>query len=434
MDYRSGVAAAAWAAMVVSSTPSLAQTPDGAPGRRPPGAETCPTTRNLADGMWANNGLPSAGAEEHLERWAQEIRGETAPAPVPPDASAVLRAFGGWSETQSVATDSVSTVWREANGTWRFHKVDWAKGGPPPPPPPPGEIALAHDPRTVSSGVISPSVSEALTALIEDHCLMLEPASTGPMLEVRRGVPAPPPCYSGAGGTVQLTQNGRTRSFGLFCPRMLSGELLRLALYPVADDGVPVSAYTRFYASADEAGYAVALLRATHGSDPTNWPDETVAPGPLLLRHASSGFLCALPRDPLAYVGSSGENGSCSWTDWTGGEQRYRARFTRGSDRRALIDRMQDRAPDQVRAGWGDGRGPDPRSVRIEGRPVSVFQFADSPLADAREETYTRVYGAQIGEWQVVWATTGPATDRTELDIAHEEGWRALLASRSPRP
>jgi hypothetical protein len=128
----SGVLAAA---LAIPAAPVSARGRDAAPSL----VSRCPTTRNLAPVNWAE-----AANGETLDAWEGRIRGPL-PFERPTDATAMLRAFGGGSETQQTPTDSVALVWRDAAGTWRFRKINHRTVVPPPPPPPPGSTEAPVD-------------------------------------------------------------------------------------------------------------------------------------------------------------------------------------------------------------------------------------------------------------------------------------------------
>jgi hypothetical protein len=419
--------------------PSLAWGQDDArtPGRRPAGAEACPTLRNLDPANWAGDIGFDAGPLERLETWEREIRGETSVVEVPGDATVVLRAFAGSAETQIVSTDSVAMVWREADGVWRFHKVDWAREAIPPPPPSPGDPAPASpfDPRTVTIGVLAAESAQALETLLADPCLMLEPATTGPALQVRRGVPVPPPCSSGTGGTVQLTREGRTRTWSLFCQRLLSGELLSLALYPRAGaPGETVGARplaTGAFPDLDAARARAALALSSNDAAEA-WADETSDASALRFRHRATGIVCRVPNDPVIGLSASPYGDVCRWGAGPDGQ---RLALERSDSASGLAFRMTEEAPEAIKAVWDEqDRRPAPRRARVGGRPVLSMAFIDGPLADARDERYVLIHGAQDGEWQVVLKTQGATDDRAAVDQLHTQTWTRLMADRGEQP
>jgi hypothetical protein len=434
MVFKPFLVLAAGVGLVLPPGASAAQDGFGTPGRRPAGAQACPTIRNLADENWRGEIGFDAGPIERLDAWERQIRGETATVAVPADATVILRAFGGWSETQQVATDSVATVWRGADGVWRFHKVDWAKGAIPPPPPPPGDPTppIPFEPRTVSSGVLAAGSAQALDDLLAEPCLMLEPASTGPALAVRPGVPIPPPCYGGTGGVVQLTRGGRTRTWSLFCPRLLSGELMRLALYPRegSPGGAAPAPDTAF--SSLETARARAAQVLSYNEASTAWSDETADATELRFRHRATGLLCRVPNDPEIGLGAGSYGDVCRWGAGPDGQ---RLVVSKNDDRRDLVFRMQEEAPDSVRSSWDSGAlRPSPRTTRLAGHAVLDLSFADGPAADARDERYVRVHGAQVGDWQVVLATHGAKDDREAVDASQAKTWSQLMTVPEARP
>lgn len=214
---------------------SAATVPTAVPAQenRPRRASGCAFTKDFADEMWRPSPFDAARLQR-LEAAAAEARGSR-PAPPSDGAGVVLRAFADWSETQTVLTDTVSTLRRDAAGVWRFEVDRFEKGRSLPP-------GAEDDRRSFRGGVLAADASERLDAVLGDACLALEPAATGPELRVRRG-PPPTPCYRGGGGVLQIFRGGRVSSFDRFCLRGLAGEALSIALAPPAgrepDDAAP---------------------------------------------------------------------------------------------------------------------------------------------------------------------------------------------------
>ena len=413
-----GAIAGAVAAVVLPAEPALARqdTVAALAGR-------CPTTRNLARSNW-----DAVASGERLDEWEARIRGPL-PFEHPADATVVLRAFGGRSETQDTPTDSVALVWRDAAGTWRFRKIDHRTIAQPPPAPGTQPVDVERFRRDTHEGVLSGGQAAALERLLADPCLDAEPTVIGPQLELREGLAPGSPCYSGAGGTVQLRRGrGPWKTFSLFCPRLLSGDLLRLALYPMRDEDLPARRSGPLYPDVAAARAAADQMLSVNRSAFENVTSSTV---PELL-HRPSGLRCRFEMHYNVALSTTGDRGErsayCalrlgSFGVWTA--------ITRAGGDASVRDELMDFATTEISNAWME------REVRYAGRPARLGRlryqtaaFSDGPRADAREEEYRRVNAAEIDGWILAQVTVGTTERSAEADAVAAAAWARLVSAR----
>lgn len=202
------------AARNVRATPALAQCE---PGQQQLGVGDVQSSYDLSD--YAERVAP-----EHAR-----VRGHNRPFPDVAGAQVVLRMYASGDPHQQVYTDTSSIVWKDADGVWRAHAVDYRPNHFPSPRPP-GEPQYTPEEyedlrREITSGPLSEEQADRLERALADPCLELQPDFV-PMN-------APDACMGGiSGGVIEITRNGATRRIADGCARWAAGTLMRVVLYP----------------------------------------------------------------------------------------------------------------------------------------------------------------------------------------------------------
>jgi hypothetical protein len=414
----------AWLA-VLSPLPVRAAEPGLAELRR-----TCPTTRNLSDAEFADPQAPDAAK---LDEWQSRIRGSMKVEPVPAEARIVLRAFAGSSHTQRDPSETATLVWRMPDGKWHFVSIDHYLGRSAPPPQPEGTLTAVLGPRAMRSGQVDGGQSKRLDLLMADSCLEAEPPMISSTVTVRDGVVAPPPCFDGTDQVVEINRDGRRSVFVHYCPKLLAGELIHIAVSPLTEGQRPSSEKP----SATNATPEEARLRGddmiTYYRSGQTWLNVTTTRATELV-HRPSGFRCAFDRDPLASVFGTPEweapslSGNC-YMHW--GPVQTRTIVKRPLPGKDLKYVMMDAGPQEVSQAWRAKPALYAISqVKVDGSRVSRAFLADLPRMDAREEKHSILLGRVIDGWIVVQRTTGPLTFE-ELDKVARREWRKLIETRA---
>ncbi|MDZ4364636.1 hypothetical protein [Brevundimonas sp.] len=163
---------------------------------------------------------------------------------VPPeDAQVVLRMHAPGTATQNPRTDTSSTVWKDAQGTWRVNRVDYRpdlSAGPmiePPldwdgirPLPQPSPEEIARYSHTVVTGRLDPVQARELDAALADPCLALQPDWVG-RDDVWLKAGRIDYCYGGTGGLLDMIVDGRRRQIYDSCSRWTGGRIMRVVMY-----------------------------------------------------------------------------------------------------------------------------------------------------------------------------------------------------------
>jgi hypothetical protein len=415
---------AAWLA-VLAPLPAWAAEPGLAELRR-----TCPTTRNLSFSESDDSQAPDAAK---LDDWQSRIRGPLKVEPVPAEARIVLRGFAGPSPLQSDPSETATLVWRMPDGKWHFVAIDHYLRRPPPPPMPEGAPTAAQEPRTMRSGQVDSGQSKRLDLLMADPCLEAEPPVISSMVAVRDGVVAPPPCFDGTDQVVEINRGARRSVFVHYCPRLLAGELINLALSPRTEDPRPPKEKTpAILATPEEARLRGDDMIAHYRSGQT-WRNVTTTRTTELV-HRPSGFRCAFDGDPSASVFGTPEweapslSGNC-YMRW--GRVETRTIVRRPLPGKDLKDVMMDAGPQQVSEAWR--AKPSLYAItqaKVDGSRVSRAFLTDLPRMDARDEVHSILLGRVIDGWIVVQCTSGPGTFEALDRVARRE-WRKLVKMRA---
>lgn len=420
---RRGLFGAAWLA-VLAPLPAWAAEPGLAELRR-----NCPTTRNLSTSEFFDPQAPDAAK---LDEWQSRIRGPLKVEPVPASARIVLRAFAGSSHTQRDPSETATLLWRMPDGTWHFVSIDNYVGRSAPPPRPEGAMRIVEGPREMRSGRVSSDQSKRLELLMADPCLEAEPPMISSTVAVRDGVVAPPPCFDGTDQVVEINRGTRRSVFVHYCPKLLAGELIHIAVSPRTEDQRPSSETPLSVATAEEA-----RLRGddmiTYYRSGQIWRNVTTTPITELV-HRPSGFRCAFDRDPSASVFGTPEweaqslSGNC-YMHW--GRVQTRTIVRRPLPGKDLKYVMMDAGPQVVSEAWRAKPSLYAISqVKVDGSRVSRAFLTDVPRMDAREEEHAILLGRVIDGWIVVQRTSGPATFE-ELDTVARREWRKLVETRA---
>ena len=414
---------AAWLA-VFAPLPAWAAEPGLAELRR-----NCPTTRNLADSEFADPQAPNAA---RLDEWQSRIRGSLKVEPVPANAQIVLRAFAGSSHTQRDPSETATLVWRMPDGTWHFVSIDHYLRRPPPPPRPDGTPPAAEDPRAMRSGQVDSGQSKRLDLLMADPCLEAEPPVISATVAVRDGVVAPGPCFDGTDQVVEINRGARRSVFVHYCPKLLAGELIHIAVSPLIEGERPSSEISRTIATPEEARLRGDDMIAYYRSGQT-WRNITTTRTTELV-HRPSGFRCAFDWDPSASVFGTPEweapslSGNC-YMRW--GRLQTRTIVRRPLPGKDLKYVMMDAGPQEVSEAWRAKPSLYAISqVKVDGSRVSRAFLTDLPRVDAREEEHSILLGRVIDGWIVVQRTSGPATFE-QLDKVARREWRKLIKTRA---
>jgi hypothetical protein len=414
---------AAWLA-VLAPLPAWAAEPGLAELRR-----NCPTTRNLAAFELADPQPPNAAK---LDEWQSRIRGPLKVEPVPANAQIVLRAFAGASHTQRDPSETATLVWRMPDGGWHFVSIDHYLRRSAPPPQPEGTLAAAEGPRAMRSGQVESGQSKRLDLLMADPCLEAEPPVISATVAVRDGVVPPPPCFDGTDQVVEINRGARRSVFMHYCPKLLAGELIQLALYPRTEAPRPPGETPRTVATPEEARLRGDDMITYYRSGQT-WRNITTTRTTELV-HRPSGFRCAFDRDPLASVFGTPEwdapslSGNC-YMHW--GRVQTRTILRRPLPGEDLNYVMMDAGPQEVSEAWR--AKPSLYAIsqaKMDGSRVSRALLTDLPRMDAREEEHSILLGGAIDGWIVVQRTTGPGTFE-ELDTVARREWRKLMKTRA---
>lgn len=417
------VFAAAWLA-VLAPLPAWAAEPGLAELRR-----TCPTTRNLAFSESADSQAPNAA---RLDEWQARIRGSLKVEPVPANARIVLRAFAGASHTQRDPSETATLVWRMPDGKWHFVSIDHYLRPQSPPPGPDGTLPAAVGPRAMRSGPLDSGQSRRLDLLMADPCLEAEPRMISATIPVRDGVVAPGPCFDGTDQVVEINRGARRSVFVHYCPKLLAGELIQLALYPRTEDQRPPSETSSTIATPEEARLRGDALIAYDRSGQV-WRNVTTT-RTTELEHRPSGFRCAFDWDPSASVYGTPEweapslSGNC-YMRW--GRVQTRTILRRPLPGKDLKYVLMDAGPQEVSEAWRAKPALYAISqVKVDGSRVSRAFLPDLPRMDARDEEHSILLGRVIDGWIVVQRTTGPGTFE-ELDRVARREWRKLVKTRA---
>jgi hypothetical protein len=414
---------AAWLA-VPAAMPAWAAEPGLAELRR-----NCPTTRNLSEAEFVDPQAPNAA---RLDEWQSRIRGSLKVEPVPANAQIVLRAFAGSSHTQRDPSETATLVWRMPDGTWHFVSIDHYLGRSAAPPQPEGTVTAVEGPRAMRSGRVDSGQSKRLDLLMADPCLEAEPPMISSMVAVRHGVVAPPPCFDGTDQVVEINRGGRRSVFVHYCPRLLAGELINLALSPRTEAQRPSSDPPSTIATPEEARLRGDDMITYYRSGQT-WRNITTTRTTELV-HRPSGFRCAFDWDPSASVFGTPEwdapslSGNC-YMRW--GRVETRTIVRRPLPGKDLKYVMMDAGPQQVGEAWR--AKPSLYAIsqaKVDGSRVSRAFLTDLPRMDARDEEHSILLGRVIDGWIVVQRTSGPGTFE-ELDKVARREWRKLIKTRA---
>lgn len=409
---------------VLAPLPSWAAEPGLAELRR-----VCPTTRNLSEAEFVDPEAPDAAK---VDEWQMRVRGSLKVEPVPADAAIVLRAFAGSSHTQRDPSETATLVWRMPDGIWHFVSIDHYIGRSAPPPRPEGTARVVEGPREMRSGRLESGQSRSLDLLMADPCLEAEPPMLSSTVAVRAGVVAPPPCFDGTDQAVEINRGGRRSMFLHYCPRLLAGELIQLALYPRTEGERPSAEPAPTIATAEQARLRGDDMITYYRSGET-WRNVTTTRTTELV-HRLSGFRCRFDWDPSASVfGTPGWDaeslsGNC-YMHW--GRVQTRTIVRRPLPGKDLEYVIRDSGPQEVAEAWR--AKPSLYAIsraKVEGSRVSRAVLADLPRMDARDEVHSVVLGRLIDGWIVVQRTSGPAT-LEELDAVARREWRKLLETRT---
>lgn len=409
---------------VVAPLPAWAAEPGLAELRR-----NCPTTRNLSVFEVADPKAPDAAK---VDEWQSRVRGPLKVEPVPADARIVLRAFAGSSHTQRDPSETATLVWRMPDGTWHFVSIDHYLGRSAPPPQPEGTVTATEGPRTMRSGRLDSGQSKSLDLLMADPCLEAEPPVIGAMVAVRDGVVPPPPCFDGTDQMVEINRGARRSVFMHYCPRLLAGELIQLALYPRTEGPRTSGEPPRAIATPEEARLRGDDMIAYYRSG-QSWRNVTTT-RTTELAHRPSGFRCAFDGDPSDSVFGTPEweaaslSGNC-YVRW--GRVQTRTILRRPLPGKDLRYVMMDAGPQPVSEAWRAKPSLYAVSqVKMDGSRVSRAFLTDLPRMDAREEEHSLLLGRVIDGWIVVQRTSGPGTFE-ELDKVARREWRRLVQTRA---
>lgn len=391
---------------------------------------TCPTTRNLSDSEFVDPQAPNAAK---LDEWQSRIRGPMKVGPVPPDAPIVLRAFAGPSHTQREPSETATLLWRMPDGKWHFASIDHYLGRSAPPPMPEGTVTAVEGPRTLRSGRVDGGQSERLDRLMADPCLEAEPPMISATVAVRDGVVAVPPCFDGTDQVVEINRGKRRSVFVHYCPKLLAGELIHIAVSPLGEGRRPPGeTISATFATPEEARLRGDDMIAYYRSGET-WLNVTTT-RTVELVHRPSGFRCAFDRDPSASVfgtpawDAPSLSGNC-YRHW--GQVQTRTLVRRPLPGKDLKSVMMDAGPQEVSEAWRAKPSLYAISrVRMEGSQVARALLADLPRMDARDERHSILLGRVIDGWIVVQRTTGPGTFEELEQVARRE-WRKLVGTRA---
>lgn len=391
---------------------------------------TCPTTRNLAVFELADPKPPSAAK---LDEWQSRTRGPMKVEPVPANAQIVLRAFAGSSHTQRDPSETATLVWRMPDGKWHFVSIDHYLGRSAPPPMPEGSVTAAEGPRAMRSGQVDSGQSKRLDLLMADPCLEAEPPVISSTVAVRDGVVAPPPCFDGTDQVVEINRGARRSVFMHYCPRLLAGELIQLALYPRTEGQRPSTETSSTTIATPEEARLRGDDMITYYRSGQTWRNVTTTATTELV-HRPSGFRCAFDRDPSASVFGTPDwdapslSGNC-YMHW--GRVQTRTIVRRPLPGKDLKYVMMDAGPQEVGEAWRAKPSLYAISqVKVDGSRVSRAFLTDLPRMDAREEEHSILLGRVIDGWIVVQRTSGPATFE-ELDKVARREWRKLIETRA---
>jgi hypothetical protein len=409
---------------VLATLPAWAAEPGLAELRR-----TCPTTRNLADAEFVDPQAPNAA---RLDEWQSRIRGSLKVEPVPADAEIVLRAFAGSSHTQRDPSETATLLWRMPHGRWHFVSIDHYVGRSAPPPQPAGTVTVVEGAREMRSGRVASDQSKRLDLLMADPCLEAEPPMISSMVTVDAGVVAPPPCFDGTDQAVEINRGGRRSVFVHYCPKLLAGELIHIAVSPLTEGQRPSSETPSTITTPEEARLRGDDMITYYRSGRT-WRNVTTTRTTELV-HRPSGFRCAFDRDPSASVFGTPEwdapslSGNC-YMRW--GRVQTRTIVRRPLPGKELQHVMMDAGPQEVSEAWRAKPSLYAISdVKVDGSRLSRAFLTDLPRMDARDEVHSILLGRVIDGWIVVQATSGPGTFE-ELDEVAQREWRKLVRTRA---
>ena len=418
------LAAAGWA--VLAPLPASAAEPGLAELRR-----SCPTTRNLAAAEFDDPQAPDAAK---LDAWQTRIRGPLQVQPAPAEAEIVLRGLAGASHTQREPSETATLLWRMPDKRWHFVSIDHYPQRPPPPPTGQQGAPTAFAPppqREMRSGALDSGQSQRLDRLLADPCLEAEPPMISAMVAVRDGVVAPGPCFDGTDQAVEINRRGRRSVFVHYCPRLLAGELINLALSPRSEAPRPPAQTVPAIATPEAARLQGDAMIAKHGSE-ASWQNVSTA-GSILLQHKPSGWRCSFDQDPWGEVYGAPEweaaslSGNC-YRRW--GRVQTRTIVRRPLPGKDLKYVMMDAGPQLVSEAW---RAQPSRyaisRAKLDGSRVARALLTDLPRMDARDEVHSILLGRVIDGWIVVQATSGPGTLEA-LDAVARREWRKL--TRTP--
>jgi hypothetical protein len=414
---------AAWLA-VLAAVPAWAAEPGLAELRR-----TCPTTRNIAASEFIDPQAPNAAG---LDEWQSKIRGPMKVEAAPANARIVIRAFAGSSHTQRDPSETATLLWRMPDGTWHFVSIDHYVGRSAPPPQPEGTVAVTQGPRAMRSGRVAADQSKRLDLLMADPCLEAEPPMISSTVAVRGGVVAPPPCFDGTDQVVEINRGARRSVFVHYCPKLLAGELIHIAVSPRSGELPPPEETPSTNATPEEARLRGDDMITYYRSGQT-WRNVTTTLTTELV-HRLSGFRCAFDRHPSNSVFGTPEwdapslSGNC-YMHW--GRVQTRTIVKRPLPGKDLNHVMMDAGPDEVSRAWRAKPSLYAISqVKVDGSRVSRAFVSDLPRMDAREEVHSLVLGRVIDGWIVVQTTSGPAT-LEELDEVARREWSKLIKTRT---
>jgi hypothetical protein len=356
--------------------------------------------------------------------------------PVPAGAVIVLRAFAGATMIQNEPSETATEVWRMPDGSWHFNSVEFYVRRPISPSGAAMTGSQAEQARhTVRTGRLDSRQSEGLERLMADPCLEAEPAAIGSLIEVGEGVEQPEPCFDGTTEVVEIERGGKRNVFSQYCPKLLVGDLLNVALYPRTEDTERAAREAGWkIATSAEARQAGDAMIARYDSSAV-WENVT-STATIELRHRRSGFRCAFDGDPSAEVfgtpdwDSASLSGNC-YMHW--GRVETRSIIRRGLEQSGLQATMRDAAPQHIGNAWK--RQPLLYAIdrtRIGGKSLFRASLPDFPRYDARDETFTIVLGAVMDGWIVVQSTTGPSSERERIERTADDEWRKLMSMRSP--
>jgi hypothetical protein len=412
---------------VLAPLPAWAAEPGLAELRR-----NCPTTRNLSDSEFADPQAPNAA---RLDEWQSKIRGPMKVEAAPATAQIVIRAFAGSSHTQRDPSETATLLWRMPDGTWHFVSIDHYVGRSAPPPRPEGTVTAVEGPRAMRSGRVDGDQSKRLDRLMADPCLEAEPPMISSTVAVRGGVVPPPPCFDGTDQVAEINRGARRSVFVHYCPKLLSGELINIAVSPLTEGRRPSSETSSTIATPEEARLRGDDMITYYRSGQT-WRNVTTTRTTELV-HRPSGFRCAFDWDPSASVFGTPEwdapslSGNC-YMRW--GRVQTRTIVRRPLPGKDLKYVMMDAGPQEVGEAWRAKPSLYAISqVKLDGSRVSRAFLTDLPRMDAREEEHSILLGRVIDGWIVVQRTSGPATFE-ELDEVARREWRKLIKTRARSP